>query len=227
MRISEIFHSIQGEGPHGGRPAVFLRLAGCNLRCVWCDTEYSWNWEKFDPKKETCNLTTEAAVEEMSRYPCKHLVITGGEPLVQQKELTPLALRMKRKGFFIEMETNGTLLPRPELDAFIDQYNCSPKLKNSGHTTAEKEKGRILKFFAASPKTIFKFVIAGPACYREVQTFMEKYAISKERVCLMPEGKNAAALDEKMRWLVPLSLERGIALTDRLHIRLFGARRAT
>lgn len=227
MRISEIFYSIQGEGKNIGMPAVFLRLAGCNLRCVWCDTEYSWNWEKYDRNKESIELSVDEVFRRVRQCPCRKVVITGGEPLLQQKELTALTNLLKRENYWIEIETNGTILPDPRFDGNIDQYNCSPKLKNSGHRETEMQKPQALKFFAASPKTLFKFVVAEPACHQEIEVLIENYSIPKGRAYLMPEGQTSAAIYEKLRWLAPLCLEHGLKLTDRLHIHLFGAKHGT
>ncbi len=107
----EIFHSIQGEGVHAGRPAVFLRLAHCNLACVWCDTRYTWDWEHYDQRKEVESVSVDEAEEEIRRFDCRNLVVTGGEPLIQQRALAPLLERLKSSGFWIEVETNGTIVP--------------------------------------------------------------------------------------------------------------------
>lgn len=116
----EIFHSIQGEGASQGTPCVFLRLAGCNLACSWCDTAYSWNGTSPAVK-----LSPEEAAAAVLHYPCRRLVITGGEPLVQQKAL-PGLLRLLPE-HFVEMETNGAILPDEELLHHIGQFNVSPK----------------------------------------------------------------------------------------------------
>ena len=104
----EIFHSIQGEGVSQGTPCVFLRLAGCNLACSWCDTAYSWNGTVPGMR-----LAPEKAAELVLHYPCRRLVLTGGEPLIQQKAL-PALLRLL-PDHAVEMETNGTIMPDTEL----------------------------------------------------------------------------------------------------------------
>jgi len=83
LLVSEIFFSVQGEGPGIGKPAVFLRLSGCNLKCAWCDTKYTWHGGKM--------MTEPTVLKEIKRYPCKRLVVTGGEPLLQQDNLMPFA----------------------------------------------------------------------------------------------------------------------------------------
>ena len=111
MRINEIFYSLQGEGRFTGVPAVFVRLAGCNLRCPFCDTDFAGYTE----------MSEEDIVKEVSRYPARHVVITGGEPTLQLTD--SLVERLHERGNFVQMETNGTH-PVP---AGIDWVTCSPK----------------------------------------------------------------------------------------------------
>ena len=86
MLINEIFYSIQGEGRSAGKPAVFLRLSGCNLKCRWCDTKYAW--------KKGEEMTTGQIIQKIKKYPCKHLVVTGGEPMLQQEGLEELLKKL-------------------------------------------------------------------------------------------------------------------------------------
>lgn len=120
MRVNEIFYSLQGEGRYTGTPAVFVRLSGCNMRCWFCDTDFSAYQE----------MSEEQIVDEVLRYPCVHVVITGGEPTIQ---LTPsLVDLLHQHGRYVMMETNGTL-PLAE-GCNIDWITCSPKLdeQNNG-----------------------------------------------------------------------------------------------
>ncbi len=110
-RINEIFYSLQGEGYFTGTAAVFLRMSGCNRTCSFCDTDHS----------SYRLLTAEEIVSEVSAFATRHIVITGGEPLLQlDTQLTGL---LKEAGFFIAVETNGTL-PVPD---GVDWVTCSPK----------------------------------------------------------------------------------------------------
>src|SRR3990167_4483643 len=102
MQVSEIFYTLQGEGTNIGKPAIFLRLAGCHLRCVWCDSKFTWNM------KSGKKMSTEEVIKKLKKYPCKHLVITGGEPLIQQNALKELLQKLDKK-YFVEMETSGSL----------------------------------------------------------------------------------------------------------------------
>ncbi len=111
MRVNETFLSLQGEGYFTGTPAFFLRLSGCNLRCPFCDTQH----------QSFVEMTEEEIVEEASSHKPRHIVITGGEPALQLTQ--SLVDKLHEAGFFIQVETNGTL-PLPES---IDWVTCSPK----------------------------------------------------------------------------------------------------
>ena len=110
-KVNEIFYSLQGEGYHTGTPAVFVRLSGCNLSCPFCDTDHA----------AYRTMTADGIAAEASRFPARHLVLTGGEPSLQLS--VPLLTALSRAGFYIQIETNGT---RP-LPPGIDWVTCSPK----------------------------------------------------------------------------------------------------
>ncbi|MFN8615981.1 MAG: 7-carboxy-7-deazaguanine synthase QueE [Dehalococcoidia bacterium] len=107
----EIFSSVQGEGVSAGVASTFVRLATCNLRCSWCDTAYTWDWSRFDRTEQTIELSVDDIAENvLSRAP-RNVVITGGEPLIQRRQLLPLVTRLKAAGLRVEIETNGTIAP--------------------------------------------------------------------------------------------------------------------
>lgn len=238
----EIFFSIQGEGKSIGVPSVFVRTSLCNLHCIWCDTDYTWNWigtpfphvndakpgyHKFDKKKwiARCEISTVADIVET--FPCKNVILTGGEPMLQQPALTALmhALRSRSADYRFEVETNGTLVPTAEFDAAVDQYNVSPKLENSGNTRRLREKPAALRFFAQSPKANFKFVIAEKNDLDEVLALLITYAIPPEKVWLMPEGTSARVLARRRKWLVEICKTHGFRYSDRLHVQIWGAKK--
>ena len=128
----EIFASVQGEGASAGVPSTFVRLAICNLACTWCDTAYTWDWTKYDRAEQGMEATAEAIVARVEQFAPRNVVITGGEPMVQRRQLAAPVLALKAKGFRIEVETNGTIAPG-ELAGFVDQWNVSPKLLTSGN----------------------------------------------------------------------------------------------
>jgi 7-carboxy-7-deazaguanine synthase len=221
----EIFHSVQGEGVYAGRPAVFLRLALCNLACVWCDTRYTWDWEHFDQRREIVTISHDEAEDEIRRYGCSSLVVTGGEPLVQQRALTPLLKRLKDGGFWIEVETNGTIVPQKKLLNIVDHWSVSPKLENSGNALPARENHRVYRLFRGLPSAHFKYVLEKPDDLAEIRALLEKYKLAPDRIFLMPQAQDKDTLLERSRWLVAICKSEGYLFSTRLQVLLWGNRR--
>ena len=221
----EVFRSIQGEGVSAGTPTVFLRLAACNLSCTWCDTKYTWDWEHYDYTNEVASLTAEEVEERVLAFDLPHLVITGGEPLLQQGVLGPLAASLKRRGFYCEVETNGTLPPNREMAGAVSQWNVSPKTGNSGNPQERREVPEALEAFRELAGAFFKFVIVEPGDVDEVRRLADAYDIPSHRVVLMPEGVTAEALRERGAWLAEACARLGYRFSTRLHIMLWGDQR--
>lgn len=238
----EVFYSIQGEGKSTGIPSIFVRTSLCNLHCIWCDTDYTWNWagtrfphvrdaepgyQKFSKKDWIATCEIAEIVQQVVTFGCKNVILTGGEPMLQPAALVALtqALRVLSPDFRFEVETNGTLSPTPDFDEAMNQYNVSPKLSNSGNPSRLRLKPAALEFFARSPKANFKFVITEQPDLEEVLQLLNTYAISPEKVWLMPEGTSAQALSEKRRWLVEICKTYGFRYSDRLHVQIWGSKK--
>ena len=231
----EIFASVQGEGPSAGMPVAFMRLSRCNLACVWCDTAYTWHFEgdarphraggTWDRRANQVTLEVAEVAERIRALGQKRLVITGGEPLLQAGPLA--ALLEALEDMTVEIETNGTTRAPPRLDIRVDQYNVSPKLAHSGNPESQALLPERLAAYSADPRAWFKFVVAAPGDAEEVLALQRAYAIPASRIFLMPEGTDSATLRQREEWLVPLCLEHGFRLSDRLHIHLFGDTRGT
>lgn len=232
----EVFRTLQGEGSSIGCPAVFLRLSLCNLHCSWCDTPYTWNWEgspwqhqdgkKFSQADQIVELSPQEVAASLRRilHPGDRLVLTGGEPLLQQEGLVELIADLAGD-YQVEVESNGTQIPLPELDRRVSQYNISPKLANSDNSLKLRIQRAALTFFAGSQKAFFKFVITRPEDLAEVLALQEEYAIPSPRILLMPEGRTPAELAQGRLALVDACLTHGFRLTDRLHVQLWGDER--
>ncbi len=221
----EIFESLQGEGVSMGLPSVFVRLSGCSLACSWCDTAYTWNWRAYDPKVQAMQLDISDVARRVTPFGTPNVVVTGGEPLLQQQQLIQLARELKQAGKRIEVETSGTISALDELAAHIDQWNVSPKLSNSQNAHHKREIPQAFCEFARRTNAYFKFVIVEPEDLTEVDELVRRYAVSTERVLLMPEGRTPAALQARSRWLAEACQHRGYRFTTRLHVLLWGDER--
>jgi 7-carboxy-7-deazaguanine synthase len=235
----EIFYSIQGEGKNIGQPSIFIRTSLCNLHCIWCDTDYTWNWEstrfkhhndqqagyqKFKMSEVIQEMTTEEVTEQVRQYACKNIVLTGGEPMMQQEALIEL-MEQLGEDYWFEIETNGTLLPDPAFDQLIHQYNVSPKLANSGNSQKLREKAKAYQLFTASPKAHFKFVVADQSDLDEIRQLIHKYDIPAHKVYLMPEGNSTQQLQKRQEWIVEVCKQYGYHFTSRLHVLIYGSKR--
>ena len=145
--------------------------------------------------------------------------------MLQQKELAPLAASLKRRGFYCEVETNGTLAPSPEMVDAISQWNVSPKLGNSGNRPERRELAQPLEAFRDLSNAYFKFVVVEPSDVDEVRAIVDRYDIVAQRVILMPEGTTAQAIEERGKWVADACTEHGFRFTTRLHILLWGDKR--
>ena len=221
----EIFHSVQGEGVNAGKPAVFLRLALCNLACAWCDTRYTWDWEHYDQRREVVAISVDEAEEGIRRYECPNLVVTGGEPLVQQRALTPMLERLEDGGSWIEVETNGTIVPGKKLLEIVDHWSVSPKLENSGNTLPARENSRALRLFRDLPSAHFKYVLEKPDDLAEIRALLAKYELPADRIVLMPQAQDRDTLLDRSLWLVDICKREGYLFSTRLQILLWGNRR--
>ncbi|MEK7085437.1 MAG: 7-carboxy-7-deazaguanine synthase QueE [Patescibacteria group bacterium] len=210
MQVSEIFYSLQGEGINVGIPSVFLRLAGCNLRCDWCDSKFAQDL------KSGKQMTTDEILKIIKKNPCKHIVITGGEPLLQQSALLELLKLMP--DYYVELETNGSL--EPFINKHINQYNCSPKPAAGGPSPNPPQSVRLQKF--PPEKTYYKFVIDKKSDIKEVQKFIADNNIDRKKIFLMPQGVDKKELEKKSKWLAEICKKENLRFSPRLHIIIWG-----
>jgi 7-carboxy-7-deazaguanine synthase len=221
LKIAELFYSLQGEGALVGVPSVFIRTSGCNLRCSWCDTPYT-SWQP-----EGNELAIDQIVDEVKTHPARHVVVTGGEPMMLP-EVVPLTERLRALGLHITIETAGTVF-RP---VACDLMSISPKLSNStpsGPWAAQHDRLRIqpetLVELMARYQYQLKFVIAQPGDLEEVQALLDSLRADRERVILMPEGTVREVLRERSMWLAEICKEEGFRFSPRLHVDLYGNKR--
>jgi len=215
-RVAEIFHSIQGEGATAGAPAVFVRLQGCSVGCGWCDTKYSW-----DPAAGRA-ATFDEVLSEVAAFPCRRVVVTGGEPL-ESPLFAPLVAALVARRYAVEVETSGTLEPPATADRAI-QWNVSIKLAGSGVAEPRRVNPTAIRAFLAR-EAWWKFVVSEPGEIGEVLRLAERFALPPERVLLQPEGLRAEELGARTPWIVEACKAHGFRFSPRLHVLIWGARR--
>ena len=224
MQVNEIFKSIQGEGPNFGKPAIFLRTAQCNLKCTWCDTKYTWDWENYDFTKEVKEMPIDEIKKKILDLEIKHLVITGGEPLLQQDDLADL-LSFLKPDFYVEIETNCTILPNKMLTDLVDQWNVSPKTENSGNPLELYENNECYYFFANQENCFFKYVVENESDIPEIKKFVTKYNIPKKRVQLMTQASTKQEISMREKSISELAKFNNFAFSPRLHVAMWGSQR--
>lgn len=230
MVISEIFHSVQGEGLLAGLPSVFIRTSGCNLRCNWCDTDYaSWNPEGVEMK-------VSEIVKKVKEFDCPNIVITGGEPMIAPN-IFDLADELYNLRFHITIETAGTVLPN---NIRCHLASISPKTSNSTPDERLSENWRkrherdrlnigILKEWVENYNYQLKFVVSSDEDIVEINEIVEQIGspLTADRVMLMPEGTTCEQLEEKTQIMLDLCRKYNYRYCDRLHIKLFGNEKGT
>jgi 7-carboxy-7-deazaguanine synthase len=230
MLISEIFYSIQGEGELTGIPSVFIRTSGCNLRCNWCDTMYaSWNPEGIE-------MSVQEIMVEVSKYPARHFVLTGGEPMVA-KGIRDLAQALRAAGKHITIETAATVMPA---GIQCDLASLSPKLSNSQpdarlsdswrrkHEKLRRQPEVIRDWIISYPYQL-KFVITSARDLDEIRSLLNETnkTVPPEKILLMPEGTSATIIRGRDEALLDLCKRHGYRYCNRLHVELFGHTRGT
>jgi 7-carboxy-7-deazaguanine synthase len=245
MRIAEIFHSIQGEGLLAGVPSVFVRTSGCNLRCHWCDTPYA-SWKPEGPE-----MSVEEIQKKVLGWNCRHVVLTGGEPMIAP-DLPALAAALQKAGKHITIETAATVVPA---GIACDLASLSPKLSNStppperDPAWAKKHeetrlRPEVIAEWIKNYEFQLKFVVSTEKDLSEIKgllfrlkTFVapplqrvrseEGPPVPPDRVLLMPEGTDPKTLASRSPWLVEICKQEGFRFCPRLHIELFGHTRGT
>ncbi|MCI5776139.1 MAG: 7-carboxy-7-deazaguanine synthase QueE [Bacteroidales bacterium] len=229
--------TVQGEGKLCGVASLFIRLQGCNLRCRWsmpdgsvspCDTAHTWTEGGFTMSVEDVMRTVEMNIGCM-----RHVVITGGEPLLQAHAVAQLLSSLRNRNLHSTVETNGLTDAVPPV--LPDLLSISPKLSLSGLTTAQREasvRGTLLLARAALAEgrdVQLKFVVARLSDADEI---LSDYAdslrlLKPDDVIVMPLGASSALLSQTSKVAVELAVKNGWRFGPRLHIDLFGNKEAT
>lgn len=206
MRITEIFFSIQGESTHAGEPCVFVRLTGCSLRCVYCDTKYSYAGGREIPLDEVVSL--------VQGYPARLVEVTGGEPL-EQEEAYPLMTALLDRGYSVMLETGGHLSVGRVPKAVIKVIDIKCPDSRESHTICWEN------IDIAEPHDEFKFVISSRADYEWSKTvFLQKLREKKNPVLFSPSHDDLPAID-LAGWILADGLP--VRLQLQLHKYIWGA----
>jgi 7-carboxy-7-deazaguanine synthase len=227
MQISEIFYSLQGEGMLAGVPGIFVRLAGCPLRCRWCDTKFAWD------EDSGTKYTIEEIIRTIQKWPCRFVVITGGEPMINS-ELPQLAGELKSAGKHITIETAGIAF-FPGIPC--DLMSISPKLSNSNpkdpQLAAEHENSRldlaVLGVLIDSYNNYqLKFIVEDENDLPEIRETIDKLGnVDTGKVMLMPQAATREELLEKAPMVADLCKQTGFTFCQRLQIMLWNNQKGT
>ena len=206
MRITEIFFSIQGESTHAGEPCVFVRLTGCSLRCVYCDTKYSYAGGR--------DMSLEDVLSTVAGHPAKLVEVTGGEPL-EQEEVYPLMNSLLDRGYSVMLETGGHVnIDRvPKAVVKIIDIKCPDS--HEGHTMCWEN------IELAEPHDEFKFVISSREDYEwSKNVYLDKLRHKKNPVLFSPSHDDLPAVN-LARWILDDGLK--VRLQLQLHKYIWGA----
>ena len=228
MRIAEIYQSIQGEGRLTGTESVFVRASGCNLRCWFCDTPYaSWSPEGAD-------LSVDEIVQQVQSCSVRHVVLTGGEPMLFA-EMLPLCAILHELDKHITIETAGTL----HLPLHCDLMSISPKLSSSAPALGEHPKWRrrhlqtmhqpdVIRALLRDYDCQVKFVVDTESELAEIEDYLAAVPeISRNQVMLMPQGTTAQELNGRRSWLEMYCAANSLVYCPRKQIEWFGLVRRT
>jgi len=230
MKVNEIFYSIQGEGLLAGRPSVFIRLAGCPLKCTFCDTKYAWT------ETGSTDLSVEQILIKVVMFNCRNVVITGGEPMVtadakHRDELPALTDALTQAECHITIETTGNWY-HPKVAC--DLMSISPKLSNSLPPNADDK----LKKLAAPDVAVLcqliknydfqlKFVIDKPTDIDEVLALLDKMGtVDRDNVMLMPQAQTCKQLQAKDLMVADLCTKHGLVFSNRIQTVLYDSKRS-
>lgn len=225
LRVGEVFTSIQGEGPYAGRAATFVRLMGCNLSCDWCDTRWTWDAGQHDQRRDDARAT---AAELFADVSTGLVVLTGGEPLLQQSQPAWTELLALLIGCVVQVETNGTRAPSAPTVAGVTTFVVSPKLGNAGPHRGHQVAA--LHPFWTSPQAAgldahLKMVCRGTNDVAEAMEFADAIGWPRRRVWLMPEGTDPTTLARLWPHIAQAAVDYGVNATHRLHVLAWGNER--
>jgi organic radical activating enzyme len=231
--VAEVFGpTLQGEGPNAGRRAAFVRLGGCNLHCVWCDTPYTWDARRYDLRAELRDEDVAAIIACVEAADPYLVVVTGGEPLLHQSRPGWAELLAGLGSHLVEIETNGTRQPSTDTLARPGvRFNVSPKLAHSGDPEFLRIAPAVLARFsqlAYVGRAVLKFVVRPAhlaADVAEVDELVARHDLPASAVWLMPEATTGPQVAASMGPVMQAAIDHGYSATSRLHVLAWGTER--
>ncbi|WP_084497327.1 7-carboxy-7-deazaguanine synthase QueE [Nocardia amamiensis] len=218
--LAENFVSVQGEGPYTGQHCAFVRFSRCNLSCSWCDEKRTWDWTQYRPDEVSRRMPVAAVADWVRESGVDLLVITGGEPMIQQPAMIALAEQV-RPSVRVQVETNGTQAPTPHLAQLVDLWVVSPKLAHSGVAYSRRIVPPALEALRDSGRRVaFKFVVTdNPAAdFAEIDALAADLGLDPVTIWVMPEGETAHRVAAGVEQLREPAAARGWQVSTRLHI---------
>lgn len=229
LPVSEVFGPVwQGEGPHTGRVCSFLRLGLCNLSCTWCDTPYTWDHTRFDVHAECPPRTPKWIGDQLRQHATRLLILSGGEPLIHQRNEALISLLSDHTSSEVHVETNGTLAPETWLADRVAHFTVSPKLAHGGDPPGRRLRQQPLEDFAylaRQGRAAWKVVVQTEQDVDDATHLFELYGVPSDARWLMPEGVKTYGLLHRARQLADVILASGANLTLRQHTLLYGTER--
>jgi len=236
LPVAEQFMSIQGEGPTAGKPALFLRLGYCNLKCgnpddpdhpqeeMETEDDATWLCDTIETYRNPEPVNATDLIDEWVlnghlgslNDGTANLILTGGEPMLHQDKLGRLLKEHER--ISVEVETNGTISPKTPFDDYVNHYNVSVKLSNSGMAESRRIVPEPINRFAADPRATFKFVVSRDQDIDEIKDLARRFGIAPSDIMLMPAGASRDDLLDNYPEVMDLCQEHGYQFSPRLQV---------
>lgn len=227
LPVNEVFGPvIQGEGPYVGRQASFIRLGQCNLHCPPCDTKQTWDTEQYDVAAECPPTYVDKIVRQVGRFNTPLVVISGGEPLIQQNRVAwERLLRglLKLGQINIHVETNGTITPNDTSRFLVSHFSVSPKLTSMGGADPAKRRIKpdtLLAFaeLAQQGHACLKIVCSSESDVEEAAHFADEHGFRREHLWIMPEGDTHEKASLTAAIIGQPAVRMGANFSPRLHL---------
>ena len=232
LPISEVFgRTLQGEGPAAGQSAVFVRFMGCNLSCQWCDTAYTWDADRFDLRATTHWRTPNEVLTDIAKRASSGVVVvTGGEPLLQQhhRAWSQFLAGLMYGGWRLHIETNGTQVPTKETLGAAEVICVSPKLPNAGEHRGHQDptpRAEWVDLAHSHDCLHLKVVCVDERDVERASWLARQLRWPSERVWVMPEGTTIDVLNHRWPVIAAAAARFGINATHRLHVLAWGDER--